>query len=172
MDRRNKYTQTVIKEALFTLLENKSLSQITVKEICQIADINRTTFYRNYTDIYDLYEKLEKELVSKTFSNDDIVNDRYKLLELIYENQSFYKEFFNSRLESKFITDTVKNMYNQMKQLLISRGSFDERTFEISYQYNYYGVIGVLKEWLNAGCPEQPKAFGDILYSIVEKQYS
>lgn len=171
MDRRNKYTQTVIKEALFTLLENKSLSQITVKELCQIADINRTTFYRNYTDIYDLYEKLEKELVSKTFSNDDIVNDRYKLLELIYENQSFYKEFFNSRLESKFIIDTVKNMYNQMKQLLISRGSFDERTFEISYQYNYYGVIGVLKEWLNAGCPEQPKAFGDILYSIVEKQY-
>lgn len=172
MDRRKKYTRTVIKEAVLTLLESKSLSQITVKEVCQLADINRTTFYRNYIDIYDLCEEIEKELMEETFSNEDIINDRYKLLELIYENQSFYKEFFNSRLESKFITDIVKNISDQMKELLISRGTFDEREFEMSYKYNYYGVIGVLKDWLNAGCPEEPKDFGDILYSIVEKQYS
>ena len=64
------------------------------------------------------------------------------------------------------------NVIDFDKELLIKRGTFDERTFQISYQYNYHGVIGVLKEWLNAGCPEKPKEFGDIIYGIVEKQYS
>lgn len=172
MDRRTAYTRMVIKDALYETLNIKHLSQITVKEICDIAGINRATFYRNYTDIYDLFEKLEEELVESAFTDGNIETNRYKLVELIYDNQAFYREFFESRLESSYIKKTVSDMYEKMKQLLIARGAYDERTFEISYQYNYYGVIGVLKEWLKSGCPEPPKEFGDIIFSIVEKQYS
>lgn len=75
-------------------MENKHLSKITVKEICEKAEINRAIFYRNYTDIYDLFEKLEAELMENAFADGNLETDRYKLLELIYENQSFYKEFF------------------------------------------------------------------------------
>lgn len=171
IDRRTAYTRMVIKEALYALLENKHLSQITVKEICEKAEINRATFYRNYTDIYDLFEKLEAELMENAFADGDLESDRYKLLELIYENQAFYKEFFESRLESPYIKKMVWAMYDRMKSLLLQRGTYDERTFEIAYQYNYYGVIGVLKEWLACGCPEKPKELGDIVYGIVEKQY-
>lgn len=171
MDRRTAYTRMVIKEALYKLLEEKHLSQITVKEICEHAEINRATFYRNYSDIYDLYGKLEKELTESIFSDDNIETARYRLLELIYENQAFYKEFFASRLESQYIKKMVWTMYDRMRNLLIQRGTYDERIFEISYQYNYHGMIGVLKEWLACGCPESPKEFGDIIYAIVEKQY-
>lgn len=171
IDRRTAYTRMVIKEALYALLEHKHLSQITVKEICEKAEINRATFYRNYTDIYDLFEKLEAELMENTFADGNIETDRYKLMELIYENQSFYREFFESRLESPYIKKIVWTMYDRMKELLIQRGTYNERTFEVAYQYNYYGVIGVLKEWIDCGCPEKPKEFGDIVYSIVEKQY-
>lgn len=172
IDRRTAYTRMVIKEALYALLEKKYLSQITVKELCEKAGINRATFYRNYADIYDLYGKLEEELTEGVFSDDNIEAARYKLLELIYENQAFYKEFFESRLESPYIKKTVWAMYDRMRSLLIQRGTYDERTFEIAYQYNYYGVIGVLKEWISCGCPENPQEFGDIIYGIVEKQYS
>lgn len=171
-DRRTEYTRMVIKEALYSLLEEKHLSKITVKEICEKAEINRATFYRNYVDIYDLFEKLEAELTESAFADGNLETDRYRLLELIYENQAFYKEFFESRLESRYIKKIVWAMYDQMKDLLMQRGTYDERTFEISYQYNYYGVVGVLKEWIACGCPEKPKEFGDIIYGIVEKQYS
>lgn len=162
----------VIKEALYELLEKKHLSQITVKEICEKAEINRATFYRNYGDIYDLCGKLEEELTEGVFADDNIETARYKLLELIYENQAFYKEFFESRLESPYIKKMAWAMYDRMRNLLIQRVTYDERTFEIAYQYNYYGIIGVLKEWLSCGCPKKPKEFGDIIYGIVEKQYS
>ena len=59
LDRRTAYTRMVIKESLYKLLEKKHLSEITVKELCAQADINRTTFYRNYMDIYDLYDNNE-----------------------------------------------------------------------------------------------------------------
>ena len=57
--RKVKYTKMVIKEALFELLAQKSLQQIRVKEICELADINRGTFYTHYADINDLVDQLE-----------------------------------------------------------------------------------------------------------------
>ena len=70
LDRRTAYTRMVIKESLYKLLEKKHLSEITVKELCAQADINRTTFYRNYMDIYDLYEQLEEELIEQVPERD------------------------------------------------------------------------------------------------------
>ena len=52
LDRRTAYTRMVIKESLYKLLEKKHLSEITVKELCAQADINRTTFYRNYMEYH------------------------------------------------------------------------------------------------------------------------
>lgn len=172
LDRRTAYTRMVIKQALYELLETKHLPQITVKELCEKAQINRATFYRNYLDIYDLFEKLEAELTSSAFSSGVMERDRYRLLDVIYENQTFYREFFDSWLESQFIRKTIDEMYDEMKQLLIRRGTYDEKTFQISYQYNYYGVIGVIRSWLDRGCPEPPHELGDIVYGIVEKQYA
>ena len=171
MDRRTAYTRRVIRESLYKLLEKKHLAQITVKELCQEADINRATFYRNYQDIYDLYEKLEEELTDEAFGSDDLVNDRYRLLEIIYENQPFYREFFDSHLESRYVKQTIEKAYDEMKDILTQRGTYDKKTFSIAYQYNYYGAVGVIKEWLDGGCREKPRELGDILYSIVEKQY-
>jgi AcrR family transcriptional regulator len=171
MDRRTAYTKRVIRESLYQLLEKKHLPEITVKELCELADINRATFYRNYQDIYDLFEKLEEELTKEAFQTNDLENDRYTLLEIIYRNQPFYREFFDSHLESRYIRKTIAEKYDEMKKILIARGTYDEHTFSVSYQYNYYGVVGVIRAWLDRGCQEKPHELGDILYQIVEKQY-
>ena len=62
-NRKVKYTKMVIRESLFELLETKRLNQITVKELCYLADINRSTFYSHYTDLFDLVQKLEEALI-------------------------------------------------------------------------------------------------------------
>src|SRR5690625_7325782 len=68
LDRRKKYTRLVLKNSLITLLKTKLLSKITVKEICEQADINRSTFYAHYHDQFDLLQQIEEELIDDMIS--------------------------------------------------------------------------------------------------------
>ena len=61
-DRRTKRTKLLLKNAFTELLSMKTLNEISVKELCELADINRGTFYLHYQDIYDLKQNLENEL--------------------------------------------------------------------------------------------------------------
>ncbi len=58
-DHRAMYTQKVITDCFFELLEKMPVNRISVKAICEMAEINRSTFYRHYLDVYDLLEKTE-----------------------------------------------------------------------------------------------------------------
>lgn len=60
-DARVRYTRMRIQEAFFACLREKTISRITVKELCERAEINRATFYKHYADPFDLLEKLEEQ---------------------------------------------------------------------------------------------------------------
>ena len=81
-DRRVLRTKKNIRQAFLHLLSEKSLSQITVKELSDLADINRKTFYMYYSNIEDIFAELEDELVLK--------------LVHVFEKELFQKEMFDS----------------------------------------------------------------------------
>ena len=62
-DARVRYTQKVLKDSLLQLLEKKPINKITVKEVCELAELNRATFYAHYTDCLDLLESIENEML-------------------------------------------------------------------------------------------------------------
>ena len=66
-DARVRYTKMVIKEQFAAILTTTPLNKVTVKEICERAEINRATFYRYYADPYDLLEKMEQEFLEDMF---------------------------------------------------------------------------------------------------------
>lgn len=61
-DHRVRVTKMLIRRAFTDLLKQKPLQNITIKELCAAAGINRGTFYAHYTDIYDLLAKIEEEM--------------------------------------------------------------------------------------------------------------
>ena len=61
-DRRVKRTKRVLRECLFSLLEEKSIDDITVKELTEAADVNRSTFYFYYNDINDMMMQIQNEI--------------------------------------------------------------------------------------------------------------
>ena len=65
-NRRIQMTKKLLKESVFELMEQKPLNKITIKEICENADVNRTTFYKYYGDQYMLVKDAEDELLKKT----------------------------------------------------------------------------------------------------------
>ena len=66
IDRRVRKTRRQLRECLISLLKEKKVQDITVRELTDMADLNRGTFYLHYKDVFDLLEKTEAEPVSYT----------------------------------------------------------------------------------------------------------
>lgn len=86
-NKRRKVSQEKIEKAFVTLLQEKELNQITVTDICKITKLNRTTFYNNYLDIYDLAAKIRLKLIQDV---DDLYHDE-KIKK--YNSNDFLKYF-------------------------------------------------------------------------------
>ena len=102
-DRRTKYTKSVIRQALFDLLKEKPLNKITVTDICKMADINRSTFYSYYEDVYALLTQIHNELFENivvTLGNDNWFDD---LLNLIDQNRDLCQVLIGPHGDSSFI---------------------------------------------------------------------
>lgn len=62
MDRRVRKTRAQLRAGLARLMQQKNIKEITVKELVDEIDINRSTFYLHYTDIYQMLQSIEGEL--------------------------------------------------------------------------------------------------------------
>lgn len=87
MDARKRYTQMILKKSLLTLLQGKPINKITVKEVCDLAELNRATFYAHYKDCFHLLEHIENELIGTFAESLKLVTsfDVSALIEAIYD---------------------------------------------------------------------------------------
>lgn len=74
-DLRIRKTEAAIKNAFIELRAGKPLEKITVKELCALALINKSTFYTHYEDIYALSEAIEQETVASIISSIEHLRD-------------------------------------------------------------------------------------------------
>jgi len=148
-----------IEKAFIGLLQEKELKEITVSDICKITGLNRSTFYANFLDIFDLADKLRDKLeadFSSVFSDGpDEQGGALKMFTHIKENQIFYKTYF-------------KLGYEQKQQILIydtKRAQSDFGNKNIKYHIEFFrnGLNAIIKMWLESGCSETPEEMTEIL---------
>lgn len=94
MDARKRYTQMVLKQSFLTLLKERPVNKITVKDVCTLAQLNRATFYAHYSDCFALLESIENELIDAFAKSLRYVNsfDVTALIEAIYDMVDQNKE--------------------------------------------------------------------------------
>ena len=61
--RRVRYTKKVLRDSLLKCMRQKPIRKITVKEVCEMAELNRATFYSHYHDCFDLLEQIENDML-------------------------------------------------------------------------------------------------------------
>lgn len=90
-------------ETLSTLLVNKKIQAITIRELTETADVHRSTFYTHYKDIYDLYDQLESNFfrdLNEILSYDPAhsYEELYtRLIDYVYAN-TFYIAYLSSTM--------------------------------------------------------------------------
>lgn len=101
MDLRVKKTRNSIINAFLQLRAKKPLERITVKELADLAEINKATFYLHYKDIYDLSEQLENELFERAFNNIEHPNS------VLSEPRVFIREFVETFTANQSLIDII-----------------------------------------------------------------
>ena len=151
-----------IEKAFLQELQQKNISQIKVSDICTSANINRSTFYANYEDIYDLAEKIRQKLEEevnqhfiKDINTEISVNDFLKLFHHIKDNQVLYSFFFKLGYENQ-----CNLKMHEMLELS------HENTSDIDYHIEFFrnGFNAIVKKWLKSGCEKSPEEMRDILF--------
>ncbi len=116
--RRVKMTKNLLKASLAELLESDPIAKVTIKKICENADVNRSTFYTYYHDQFDLLDEIENEVISTVPSiNLHIKQPREKLLteffEYMNDNKKIYIALFKNSANQKFRSRAINKLFGK-----------------------------------------------------------
>ena len=160
-NKRRRESRVKIEKAFIELLQSREIKDITVSDIIKITGLNRSTFYANYVDIFDLADQT-REILTKEFSNlfadYDYFNERtgaLKMFNHIKENQLFYKAYF------KLGYDESHKVYVYDKP----RAQKDFENKHIKYHIEFFrnGLNAIIQLWLAGGCQESPEEMAEVL---------
>lgn len=181
VDRRVRKTKKAIRDALTELMREKSVKDITVRELSDLADINRGTFYTHYKDVYDLLEKTEQEL----FEEFNSTINSYSAKEVISNPGVILRQIFNFLEKNADICISLigKNgdisFVDRLKELV--RFKFLHEWLGDDYIPNkeYFcsfiisGFVGMIQYWLETGLKQTPQEMTELSMSMIEhyKEY-
>lgn len=171
-DRRSRRTRMQLAAALVTLMRSKPLTAITVKELTELADVNRATFYAHYRDVFDMYTQVKsdvcqmfRELVdahAPELGRESYAGLLRDLFAYFASNDDTTAIIIGANGDGTFLSDIIE---------VIRDGGFDAvalygtpqkaellRRHAALCNYRYYflagGVASMLRSWVHGGCRE------------------
>ncbi len=173
-DARVRYTKMVIQQNFVMLLKQKPLNKITVKEICEKAEINRATFYKYYADVYNLMDKIEEQILSELLSvmqkslKESSEMTLIRILEKIKEEGEIYIALFSENGDTSFHMKIFKSCYLETKELIQKRfPKLTEVKHALIYVYIAQGCSGILNYWISNGLKESPKEISEFISHLI-----
>lgn len=166
-------THEAITKALMDSLKEKNIKQVSVSEICCKVNINRSTFYEHFLDVYDVLEQIVDSVSAEALSKaPDGLPTKENLMYLlchIRDNKEFYTLFFNQNLplgicERFFLNKTPPS---PPEAVLGIKGIQTE--IQLAYHQVFFkaGIDAILKKWLERDCAETI----DEVYEILQQEY-
>ncbi|MDF2553533.1 MAG: hypothetical protein K0R77_2808 [Chryseobacterium sp.] len=173
-DRRVQYTKKVLREALFDLLREKELIQISITELCKTADVNRNSFYRHYTIPLDILLELEEEVfeklsavLRKSYKMDEVILLSCQLLENDKEmSKIVFTKGDGGGILSRILTN-VRNYFPVEDQIELSPET--QPFVEMAYQFGEKGSIAVIKNWVENDFAHPAESVAQMISYLVNK---
>jgi AcrR family transcriptional regulator len=161
-------------EALITLLEKKEFEYITIREICDTAGVNRSTFYLHYENTLDLLQETTRYILDKHFAyySADLqhIEERFEncklshlvvitseyltpYLNFIKENQRIFKVSIK-HFHTMNMSDVYRKMFSYIFRLILARFHVSETESPYVIKFYLTGVFAIVKEWVSKNCAE------------------
>lgn len=171
-NKRKKDSKEKIEKTFIQLIQTKEIDEVTVTDICKLSNLNRSTFYSNYIDIYDLAEKVKDRMANEfasmyinnldNFKQNSNPENYLKMFKHIKDNQIFYKTYF--KLESSTFISPIKKYDNEL-----AKKYYDNKNIDYHIEFFRAGLNAVIKKWLLNGCKESPEEISEVIISEYKK---
>lgn len=165
-NKRRRETIEKIERVFVELLQSRELEQISISDICKKAKLNRSTFYANYADIYELADSIRDRLennLSELYKSEIATgfdsHDYLKLFQHIRDHQIFYKTYFKLGYDDNYkiiAYDTA-----------LASQHFQNRFVEYHMEFFKSGITKIIKMWLQNGCVEMPEE----MFGVIQSEY-
>ena len=188
----SKYFNTAKKmnDALITLLETKEFEYISIKEICHIANVNRSTFYLHYSNMNDLLEETIKSLnlsFNSHFNsreNENTIISKDNLEDLLLINDDNLIPYLNFIKENKNIYKVLKNhpqLFNANKTYeqmfiklfvpIMNRFGLDEKWHKYLMDFYISGLTSIVLDWVYDDCKIPVQEVSDFIKGLIVKKW-
>ena len=144
-NKRHQETLQRVYMAFASMLREQERNKISVTELCEAANIDRSTFYANFEDISALANSYAAELEKQVAAQPHVEGEFSWIFEYILENKELFQTYF---------------------KLGVSRTATDYKTI-----FFRNGVNSVAKLWFEGGCMDSPQKMGEILKREYEKLF-
>ena len=180
VDRRVRKTKAQLRAGLARLMQKKSIKEITVKELVEEVDINRSTFYLHYTDIYQMLESIEAELMDEVshlvedYPLDPLNNKEssYPFIEQIFtildNNKDICIALLGSNGDMGFVSRMEKMVADTVLRQLSGKFAADNHDVEYVYAFCLNGCVGMIKAWLSSEHRESTKHIAELTNRMIE----
>ena len=162
-------TATKMNRALLSLLEQKEFKDISIKDICEQAGVNRSTFYAHYENTYDLLRETHAGLITGFFDELDnslkvditkldadeliFISPQYLVpyLRFIKKHKQIFKVYNNSNAFAVGTTDQLL-IDNILVPIYAKNGVTNKTVVQYMSKYFLSGVTAITTEWVNRDC--------------------
>ena len=179
-DRRVRRTKKLLTQSLTRLMQEKQVKEITVRELTDLADMNRGTFYLYYKDIFDMLRKTEDELFEGLQSIIDLHENepvtqrtRSVLLDLFRfteENQEIVRVLLSPHGDMIFLHRLFEVIRERCLRVLPDLAAVrNEADFDYHYSFMVFGIAGLIRSWVNNGCKEPAARMADMADAMIRQ---
>ncbi len=175
-DRRVGKTKRAIHMAFASLLSQEELNDITVRDIAELADINRKTFYNYYAGVYAVLDEIENEVVStlenalggldfrEAMSHPYLVFE--KLTAIINTDLDFYGHLLSMRGNVSLITKTTQLLKQKTREAVLLQLPVREEDLDVFLDYTFSGMLTVYQQWFNSDRSRSLEEISEILVEL------
>lgn len=170
-------TKRLIREALLEMLKTCNIKKISIRELCEVAGINRTTFYNHYGSQYDVLNEIAEMYIQNTsFAIIDDISKNKSIDECLTQVLQYMKDHLEF---AKLVLD--QGNYDLITHITISLPQFDQMVIEhlpedldlddkkAIASFVQHGTVKLIKEWIFSDCLKSPEEEAKLILYIVGK---
>lgn len=173
-------TKRLIREALLKMLKTRNINKISIRELCQVAGINRTTFYNHYGSQYDVLNEIAETYIQNTSFT--VINDiaagknidecLTRVLQYIKDNLEFAKLILD--LDNYDLLSHITISLPQFDYMVIKHlpENLDLEEKKAIASYVQYGTVRLIKEWILSDCLKSPEEVAKLILNIAGRTMS